>query len=258
MQCATFGSRHLILRRPQRRVIALLAALSATAAACGGGAAAEPQVASLDSVATEAATETSVDPADSQEALLAYASCMRENGVDMADPTFDADGNAQGGGLGIGRESGIDPRSDEFQAAQTACGDLIEGLTLGGGGRGGQGGGFDVDAVQTASADFTACLRDEGLEVDDLTIGGPGGGGNGGPPTGSFPTDGSLPEGFEGGPPADGGGPGGEGFDPSSRLVEQLGLDADDPEVSAALEICQPILEAAFQPADGTATTEAG
>ena len=41
---------------------------------------------------------------------------MRENGVDMADPTFDADGNPTGGGFGPG--SGIDPRSDAFQTAQ--------------------------------------------------------------------------------------------------------------------------------------------
>jgi hypothetical protein len=250
--------RRLTLRRPQRRVVALLAMLSVTAVACAGGAAAEPQVASLDSVATAAATETSVDAADSQEALLAYAACMRENGIDMADPTFDADGNAQGG-LGFGPDSGIDPRSDEFQTAQTACGDLIEGITFGGRGQGGQGGGFDIDALQTASADFTACLRDEGLEVDDLTIGGGPGGGDGRAPDGSLPaTGGSVPEGgFEGGPPPDGGagGPGGDGFDPTARLVEQLGLDADDPAVSAALEVCQPILEAAFQPADGTTDT---
>jgi hypothetical protein len=238
--------------RPQRRLAALLAILSATAVACGGGAAAEPQVASLDSVPTASATESSVSPADSQEALLAFAACMRENGVEMADPTFDADGNAQGG-LGIGPDSGIDPRSDAFQTAQEACGGLIEGLTLGGPG-GGQGGGLDRDALQTAFADFTACLRDEGLEVDDLTLGGPGGGQGGPPAGGTFPDgagpDGSIPGGFQGGPPP--GGAGGDGFDPTSRLVEQLGLDAEDPAVAAALDVCQPVLQAAFQPADGS------
>ena len=41
---------------------------------------------------------------------------MRQNGIDMADPTFDADGNPTGGGFGRG--SGIDPDSTEFQTAQ--------------------------------------------------------------------------------------------------------------------------------------------
>jgi hypothetical protein len=73
-------------------------------------------------------------------------------------------------------------------------------------------------------------------------------------PDGAAP-DGSFPGGFQGGPPP--GGAGGEGFDPTSRLVEQLDLDAEDPVVIAALAVCQPILEGAFQPADGsTATTE--
>jgi hypothetical protein len=251
MPTALHGVPHPNRLRPQRRLAALLAILAATAVACGAGAAAEPQVASLDSTPTATATGSSVDPADTQDAILAYAACMRENGIDMADPTFDADGNPQGG-LGFGPESGIDPRSDEFQTAQTACGDLIEGITLGGGPRNG----LDRDALQAAAADFTACLRDEGLDVDDLTLGRPGGGNGNGPATdGSVPTaaDGSLPPGgFQGGPPAGGGGGNGQGFDPTARLVEQLGLDATDPAVAAALAKCQPILEAAFQPADGS------
>jgi len=246
--------------RPQRRLAALLVTLSAAAVACGGGAAAEPQVASLDTTATANSTETSVDPADTQEALLSYTACMRENGIDMADPTFDADGNPEGG-MGIGPDSGIDRRSTEFQAAQDACGALIEGITLGGRGPGGAG--RDFEAIQTASADFTACLRDEGLEVDDLVMGGQGGAGQGGGQGaggqggGATPADGSVPPGgFQGGPPADGAGPTGEGFDPTTRLVQRLGLDAEDPAVIAALGVCQPILEAALQPAaDGQTGT---
>jgi hypothetical protein len=181
---------------------------------------------------------------------------MRENGVEMEDPTFDANGNMTGGGLG-GQDSGIDPRSDAFQAAQEACGSLIEGVNVFGGDRGG----IDRDAIQTAMNDFTACLRDQGLDVDDITMGGPGGGGGGPIAGGSLPPDVSLPPGgFDGGPngtPPDGatgvpGGPGGEGFDPTARLIEQLGLDDTDPAVSAALTTCQPIMDDAFTP-----TTEA-
>ena len=223
--------------------------------ACGGGNDSSSQVASLGSTPGAGSTADSTSPADSQEAMLAYAACMRENGLDMADPTFDADGNMTGGG--IGRDSGLDPRSEEFQTAQEACGSLIEGVEFGGG----PGGNLDRDAIQTAMTDFTACLRDEGLEVDDITMGDPGQGGPGAAPGGDLPAgDGTVPPGgFDGGPngaPPDGaapGGPGGEGFDPTAMMIRQLGLDDTDPAVTAALETCQPIIDSAFE----TATTEA-
>ena len=82
----------------------------------------------------------------------------------MADPTFDADGNPTGGGFGGG--SGIDPRSDAFQTAQTACGDLLQGVTLRRWSTR-----LTSAAIQTSLNDFTACLRDEGLQVDDITFG---------------------------------------------------------------------------------------
>jgi hypothetical protein len=232
-------------------------AVALVATACGTGNSASAEVASLGTTTGTATATTS--PVDTQDALLQYAACMRENGIDMADPTFDADGNPTGGGFGP--NSGIDRRSDEFQAAQTACGDLLEGVTLGGRGRNG----IDREAIQSSLNDFTACLRDEGLDVDDITFGPPGGAGGG--PAGA--TDGSIPVGAANGgggfgPPPDGsapangpGGPGGAAFDPTARMIEQLGLDDTDPAVVAALATCQPILTEAFQPPDSatTATT---
>ena len=75
--------------------LALGCALITFATACGGEASGS-QVASLDVDSTsEAATTETSTPADTQEARLAFAQCMRDNGVDMEDPTFDADGNVQ-------------------------------------------------------------------------------------------------------------------------------------------------------------------
>lgn len=108
-------------------------------------------------------------PVNTQDALLKYAACMRQNGIDMADPTFDADGNPTGGGFGRG--SGIDPGSTEFQTAQKACGDLLQGVQFGGRGRNP----IDREAIQNSFNDFTACLRDEGFAVDDITFGPRGG-----------------------------------------------------------------------------------
>lgn len=242
--------------------LALGCALLTFATACGSDASGS-QVASLDVDSTnEAATTETSTPADTQEARLAFAQCMRDNGVDMDDPTFDADGNVQGGGFGP--DSGIDFSDEATQAALEACGDLIEDIGPGGGGP--RGGDFDATGIQDAFNAFTECLRDEGLEVDDIEFGvGPGGGAIGDRPdgaTGTPPGGGSVPDGgFQGGPPAGGsipdGGPGGEGFDPTDRLIQQLELDEDDPAVTAAVEVCQPALETAFTaPTDDAATDE--
>ncbi len=235
-------------------------------------------MATLGSTTANSETATSA-PKSTQEALLSYASCMRDNGVDMKDPTFDANGQPTGGLFG--RNSGVDRTSDTFKAAQTKCGSFLQGLTLGGG-RNGQGGALNRQAIQTGLNDFTACLRDAGLNVNDINFAagapgggnGPGGGGFGGPPgtggattgaatggatSGSTPPDGG---GF-GGPPGTGGAGGngggrGAGFDPSARIISRLGLDAEDPTVTAAVTKCQPILTAAFQGGTGTTTTTAG
>jgi hypothetical protein len=226
--------------------------LALIATACGSGNNASAQVASLGS--TTGTTPDTSSPANTQEALLKYAACMRQNGVNMADPTFDADGNPTGGGFG--RNSGVDRSSATFQTAQKACGSLLQGATLGGRGRG-----FNPEAIQNGLNDFTACLRGEGLQVDDITFGRPGGAGNGnGPPGSGPPADGSVPPGGFGGPPpngsapAGGGGPGRGGFDPTKRLIQQLKLDETDPKVVAALAKCEPIITAAFSP---TTTTTA-
>jgi len=233
-------------------VAALGIALALLATACGTGKNAAAQVATLGSTDGTTPTATTT-PVNTQEALLKYAACMRENGVDMADPTFDADGNPTGGGFGP--QSGIDRRSSAFQAAQKACGNLLQGVNLGGRGRQ-----FDRTAVQNALNDFTACLRDQGLQVDDITFGPPAGGtrpdnGNGNAPDGSAPDGRGFGPRPDGSAPANGqGGPGGVGFDPTQRLIQSLGLDDTDPKVKAALDKCEPIMTAAFQPTTTTST----
>jgi hypothetical protein len=67
------------------------------------------------------------DRAEFQDALLAFAKCMREHGVNMPDPKF-----GQGAGGGVfqfgGPGSGIDPQSPRFQAAQKACDPIMQKL----------------------------------------------------------------------------------------------------------------------------------
>ena len=84
-----------------------------------------------------------IDP-EMQDRLLEFAECMRDNGVDVPDP--DVSGN--GGRIQIGGPGGIDPSSDEFQAAQDACQDILGDLGPrfeGGPGPGGGGTGPSTD-----------------------------------------------------------------------------------------------------------------
>ncbi len=90
------------------------------------------QVATLtgpDATPSEAPQETQADLefADREEALLAYAQCMRDNGIDMDDPVGGTPGGRGffRGGPG-GSDNGFDPFSDDFGAAQQACGDILE------------------------------------------------------------------------------------------------------------------------------------
>src|SRR5215216_6348463 len=62
------------------------------------------------------------EQAEFKEKALEHARCMREHGIDMPDPTFNADGGAEvriGPGSSGGR---LDPEDPEFQAAEKECG----------------------------------------------------------------------------------------------------------------------------------------
>jgi hypothetical protein len=56
--------------------------------------------------------------AERQQALVEFATCMREHGIDMPDPQI-----GSGGGMMMigGPDSDVDPSSPEFQAAMEAC-----------------------------------------------------------------------------------------------------------------------------------------
>jgi hypothetical protein len=122
----------------------------------------------------------------SEEQALAFAQCMRDNGVDFPDPTVDANGNLSfAGAFQQAQSGGLNPSDTTFQTAMTACRSLMNGLSLGGGRAGGA---FDSTAIQAAMLTYTTCLRTQGLDVGDITFGGPGLRGNG---SGSGSTSGS-------------------------------------------------------------------
>ena len=65
-----------------------------------------------------------MDPAMADQ-MLAFAKCMRDHGIAFPDPKFDGGGVSFS--IGENGSGAIDPGSDTFKAAQTACGSELPG-----------------------------------------------------------------------------------------------------------------------------------
>jgi hypothetical protein len=142
------------------RLLGFVIALALVAAACGGGDDAGSGVASLEDAAdraTEAADTEEVNPAEAEDALLEFAQCMREQGVDMEDPTVDADGNLA---LGFRAGGAGDVDFETVEAARQACEVHLEGVT-----RGFRRG--DDTEFQDTLLEFAQCMRDNGIDMPD-------------------------------------------------------------------------------------------
>ena len=114
------------MQMPQHaRLIALpLASLLVLTLATGATA----QVATLstldpDAEPTPAAAEAELDILDRDDALLAYAQCLRDNGVEMDDP---AAGERGGFKRQANDSDDIDIESEEFLVAQQICAPIFE------------------------------------------------------------------------------------------------------------------------------------
>ncbi len=189
---------------------ALAAAL--VLSACSGGAVATDGVASLDEVTDAVVTATTVvEEVDQEQAVLALVECLREEGLDVADPEVDADGNVDLRGLFRQAEEAELDR-EKVEAAMEACDDLVDQVRVG----------FtrdlDFTEIQDQLLEFAACMRENGYDMPDPDFSSFG---QGGPGAGGDP----------------GGGPLGE-------------IDQDDPDYQAAFEACQGTLPG-FGPGSG-------
>jgi len=209
----------------------ILGAFALLLSACSGSGGAQVATLSGSPSTTVAGGTDGGSPTDGvwtdEERLLAFAACMRDNGVDgFEDPILNADGSVD---FGFGPRSGdgADPFGgvdrDVVRAAFQACSGDLEGLAFGPGG-----GDFDPAEFQDTFVEFAACMRDHGVQMDDPDFSsfGPGQRGEGGGPFGDIDFDdptvqdaldacqsifGGILPGQGGGP---GGGPGGFGGGP--------------------------------------------
>ena len=200
--------------------------------------------------ATSNPTAAAKPAGSAEDQAIAFAQCMRDNGVDFPDPTVDAQGNPSfAGAFDRSQSGGIKPGDTSFRTAMTACADLAKGLQIGGGGNGG----FDQTAITEALYTYTQCLRDQGLDVGDITLGARPGDGAAGPGGTTSGTNATPPSAAPGGvqPSAPPAGVRGGGGNITDRLAEQLGQDPTDPAWIKANTTCQPALEKAFTSARG-------
>ena len=140
--------------KPAAGTLGLIMALSLVATACGGGHSG-PGVATL-SGASQAANHPTTTAAPNRrnatELLHDWANCMRQHGLQMADPTIDAQGQVN---VSI---SGGNLSTQSFQAADTACQSLHnEAMTALGGGTSGS----KPDATKLLA--YSRCMRAHGV-----------------------------------------------------------------------------------------------
>jgi len=152
---------HSSTRRPIRRWLA--GVVIAAALAASGATPALAQVATLGSP-TPAAEDSSAsaEALSAQDAMLAYAQCMRDNGFEVSDPVFDAGGNFAGGLEFAGsKDAGPkDAKDPAFQLATEACDEFLIAFK--------PAADPALAAEQTEAAlRFAVCMREQGLEWPD-------------------------------------------------------------------------------------------
>jgi hypothetical protein len=147
-------------------------------AACGGGGSgADARVASVGATTTTTAPAnadsesngdggTANDDGDVQDAMLAFAQCMRDHGVDMPDPQVNGDGRAV---FTAGASPADAAKMDE---AQKACQEHLDKVRA------------DMPPPDPAEMeerkqqllDFAQCMREHGIDMPDPKISTDGGG----------------------------------------------------------------------------------
>ena len=156
--------------------LALLAAAAALMVAGCGGSEDGQGIASLERATGDSTTTTATAEVDREQAMLDFAQCMRDQGVDMEDPTVDENGNLRMARPSGSREGGaFDPAEREvMEAARDACAAYLEGFAQ-------QFEGRDLTEMQDLMLEYAQCMRDNGIEMEDPDFsaegGGPGAGG---------------------------------------------------------------------------------
>ena len=137
-------------------------ALVVIAAACGSDESSnDGAVASIDDVASTTTVAPGQEPdelAIDEDAVLEFAACMRDAGIDFPDPVVDAEGNVGFDLLSLRDLADVDQA--EIEEAFEPCAPLLAGVNFG----------FDQifdTEFQDELVAFSACMRDNGFDLPD-------------------------------------------------------------------------------------------
>ena len=143
-------------------ILPAVLAFGLLAAACSGTNS-DDGVASLE-VETQPAVESASgegdtaadEPVSDEDAVLAFAACLRDEGIDVEDPTVDADGNLL---PPRPRDIAAEDR-DAMRTAFEACGEFLENVA------------FGLDDEDRAEREdqlfeYAACMPDNGYDMPD-------------------------------------------------------------------------------------------
>jgi len=151
--------------------LALILVLTLVASACSNEGDAQ-QVASIETESVDTSQETDTDPvADSEAAMLAFTQCLRGQGIDVDDPTMDAEGNMQLPTISLtSTVEGSDPGAEmpDFESIVAPCEDLLDGIVAP------SGAGPPVDLEDSLLA-YAQCMRSHGVDMPDPDLSSAGG-----------------------------------------------------------------------------------
>ena len=133
--------------RGSKKVILFTIVLALSACTIG-----EEDTKGVVSIDENTVSTTIFDEVTFEEGVLNFAQCMREEGINFPDPTFDIDGNPQFDNVDVENE-------EEFEEAFTNCEDILRNALPEQ---------FDLDpeveaALVDASLEFSQCMREEGI-----------------------------------------------------------------------------------------------
>jgi hypothetical protein len=165
------------MRIRARRIISA-GLLVVALAACGGGGSDEDGVATLDDGTAGSDDGGTTDDDDAgggrgglgemspefEDAMLEFAECMRDQGMDFPDPQSDGGGLViMGGGAGAGEGPPSEVDMEEFEAADEACRHILEAVE-------GEMPRPDPEQeaeMRDAALAFSECMREHGVDFPD-------------------------------------------------------------------------------------------
>ena len=128
----------------------LVAGFVLAAAACANDGGAPSDVASIAEGGPRVGAGALEEIVEQERQLFEFSACMRDEGIDIGDPTVDADGN-----VALGTPMSMITDHGGLMKAYAACRDFIGNRPLGHGGE-------DRSAVHDRLVDYAKCVRQAG------------------------------------------------------------------------------------------------